>query len=110
MKASWDLNEILFNRDALAISNEEHHRSIARSQVLEELHLAYFERKRVVRMIAEVEIFNAQILRKGKPPPETQGALDLPSLKIHLEELEVRMDSLTGGAFSQIAQGASHER
>jgi hypothetical protein len=110
LKASWDLNELLFNRDAIAISTEERHRSIARSQVLEELHLAYFERKRLLQIIADAERLNAQQPRRAIQTPETQAFLDLPSLKIHLEELEARLDALTGGAFSKIAQGADHEK
>jgi hypothetical protein len=109
-KASWDLNELLFNRDTLAIATEEHHRSVARSQVLEELHLTYYERKRLLHLISEAERLPPIHPPKGMPPPESQNALDLASLKIHLEELEARLDALTGGAFTQFNSGDDNEK
>src|SRR4029453_512401 len=50
IRATWHLDELVFNRDALSISAENRYRSVIRSQTLEELHQAYFERKRLLLM------------------------------------------------------------
>ncbi len=88
VRATWDLGELVFNRDNLSISSESRSRTIVRNQVLDELHQAWFERKRL-------------LLNMSDSPS--------PTAKLKLEELEARLDSLTGGYFSQFNSGENHE-
>ncbi len=83
VKAYWDFNEMLFSRDELNISAEARHRLIMRSEILEELRETYFERKKI-------------LLRNSQ---KTSG--DYPMLlQFKLEELNAKLDALTGGKFS----------
>lgn len=85
VKATWALDELVFNKDSLDISAEARYRHVVRSQIIDELHMAYFERKR--------------LLVKTSP-------LLLPALsQLKLEELEAKLDSLTGGYFSKMKEG-----
>lgn len=85
VKATWDLNELVFNRDSLNISAENRYRVVVRGQILDELHQVYFERKRI-------------LLRKN------EGDFPINS-RLRLEELEAKLDSLTGGYFSKVIHG-----
>ncbi|MBL7684460.1 MAG: hypothetical protein JNK65_00280 [Deltaproteobacteria bacterium] len=91
VKAYWDLNELIFSKDTLAVSAEARYRTVMRSQIVEELHQAYFERKKILQKLSERGELNQGI------------AADLPpALQIRLEELEAKLDSLTGGFFSKM--------
>lgn len=86
VRATWSLDELIFNNNSLSISAEARYRSITRSQILDELHQAYFERKRILLKYAAFE----------EVPPVVQ---------LKLEELEAKLDTLTGGLFSRLAKG-----
>ncbi|MFO1518601.1 MAG: hypothetical protein U1F57_02885 [bacterium] len=93
VKAQWELSELVFSKDELAISSEARYRTILRSQIIEELQQTYFERKRILAKEAD-----------GK-------SADLPeAARLRLEELEARLDSLTGGFFSKTRQGDPNEK
>ncbi len=83
-RATWSFDKLAFSQDALAISSEARARTVIRSQILERLHKAYFERKKILL----------------KEAPKTLLEFS-PATKLHLEELDSTLDSLTGGAFSK---------
>jgi len=83
VKAYWDFNELLFSRDEINISVEARHRLIMRSEILEELRETYFERKKI-------------LLRN---PEKNRGDYPL-LLQFKLEELNAKLDAMTGGKFS----------
>lgn len=87
IRATWALDEVVFNKDSLSISSEARYRTLMRSQVLDELHQTYFERKKIL------------LREEGKKREELT-----PILQLQLEALEAKLDSLTGGYFSQTAQ------
>ncbi len=84
-KAYWELSELVFSKDQIAISSEARYRQLMRNQLLDELHQTYFERKKL-------------LLQVGDRPPEEWTA----STRIRMEELEAKLDSLTGGTFSKL--------
>lgn len=84
-KAYWDLNELVFSKNSLAIASEARYRQIIRSQLLEDLHQAYFERKKLL------------IQTRNKPTEEWTAGM-----RIRLEEIEAKLDAMTGGAFSKL--------
>jgi hypothetical protein len=90
--ATWALDELVFNRDSLNISAEARYRTLVRAQILDELHEAYFERKKL-------------LLTSEDPSVEVSPIL----LRLRLEELEAKLDSLTGGSFSKMMNGGGHE-
>lgn len=83
-RATWSLDELIFNKDSLSISSESRYRTLMRSQVLDELYQVYFERKKL-------------LLREGDKRREEFSS----TIQFRLEELEARLDSLTGGYFSK---------
>lgn len=87
VKASWDLSELVFNRNSLAIAAESRYQTVVRSQIIEELHQSYFERKKL--------LFK----------PENLSALQ----KLRLEELEAKLNALTGGIFSKLLESVKEE-
>ncbi len=89
VKAYWDFNELLFSKDELNISAEARHRIIMRSEILEELREAYFERKKL-------------LLRNEHKNPGDYPIL----LQFKLEELNAKLDALTGGKFSDSLQNS----
>lgn len=89
VKATWELDQIIFNRDALNISSENRYRVVVRAQILDELHQVYFERKRI-------------LLRGGEEKS--------PTTQLRLEELEAKLDSLTGGYFSKMKEEEKNEK
>lgn len=84
-KAYWELSELVFSKDQIAISSEARYRQLIRGQLLDELQQAYFERKKL-------------FIQMGNKPTEEWTA----GLRIRLEEIEAKLDSLTGGAFSKL--------
>lgn len=84
-RAYWDLNELVFSKDSLAISSEARYRQVVRNQVLDELQQAYFTRKKI-------------FTEMGNTPIAEWNA----GMRIRLEETEAKLDSLTGGAFSKM--------
>lgn len=93
IRATWALDEVVFNKDTLSISSEARYRNLMRSQVLDELHQTYFERKKIL------------LREEGKERKEFS-----PMIQLRLEELEARLDSLTGGYFSKINEGEENEK
>ena len=85
VKAYWELSELVFSKDQIAISSEARYRQVMRSQVLEELQQAYFERKKL-------------FIQMGDKATEEWTA----GMRIRLEEIEAKLDSLTGGSFSKM--------
>ncbi len=86
-RATWSLDELIFNKDSLSISSESRYRTVMRSQVLDELYQIYFERKKL-------------LLREGEKKREEFSS----STQLRLEELEAKLDSLTGGYFSKTTE------
>ena len=84
-KAYWDLNELVFSKDSLSVASEARYRQMVRNQVLDELQQAFFDRKRL-------------FMQMGNTPSSEWNA----GMRIRLEETEAKLDSLTGGRFSQL--------
>ena len=87
VKAVWYLDQLLFSRDHLDISQEARYLSAERERVLAQVREAYFKRQYVLK---EMEMLK----RAGES-----------RLKLELKELEVAeataaLDNLTGGWFS----------
>lgn len=85
VKALWQLNELIFNRDSLAASNERRDWIRERSRTLLEVTEAYYTRKRLLK---ELNI-------KGEPPMIRDKKKDL------LDQMGATLDAYTGGWFSQ---------
>ncbi len=92
IKAYWDLNELIFSKDTLAISSEARYRQLLQSQILDELHQNFFERKRL-------------LTKEGNKNLDEMS----PNNRLRLEELEAKLDSITGGYFSK-TKGENHEK
>ncbi|MBF0491873.1 MAG: hypothetical protein HQM15_03750 [Deltaproteobacteria bacterium] len=82
VKAYWDLNELIFNHDELAVSAEARSRKLVTTQIIDELHQAYFERKKIL----------------SQHPDKKRDEFPA-SLQLRLEELEAKLDNLTDGEF-----------
>ncbi|MDO8644405.1 MAG: hypothetical protein Q7S00_05510 [bacterium] len=78
IKAVWSLNELVFNRDLLAVGVEQRNWSRERSLVASEVAQIYFERRKL------------QML--GGPTAEE---------RLKVKEYAARLDALTGGWFSR---------
>ncbi len=84
VKAIWALDELLFNRDQLAVSQEARDLWLVRSRFLQELHRAYYEIK-------------SQLLQMQQSPSLTVDPLQ----QIRLEQLADQLNSMTGGEFKR---------
>ena len=84
VKAIWYLDQLVFNQDMLLISREARDHYLIRQKVLQELHGAYFELKSLLVSI------------------EGMGLVPDPMTQIKMEQLAARLDSLTGGRFSEL--------
>lgn len=84
VKAIWYLDQLVFSQDMLLISRESRDHYLIRQKVLQELHGAYFELKSLLVNINGMGLV---------PDPMTQ---------IKIEQLTARLDSLTGGRFSEL--------
>lgn len=84
-KAYWELSELVFSKDQIGIASEARYRQLVRNQVLDELQQAYFDRKKLILQMDH------------KPLNEWTAGM-----RIRLEETEAKLDSLTGGKFSQL--------
>ncbi len=82
VKAYWDLNELIFNHDELSVSAEARSRKLVNNQIIDDLHQAYFERKKILSQ-------HPQLKREELSK----------TLQFRLEELEAKIDSLTDGEF-----------
>ncbi len=85
VKALWQLNELIFNRDSLAASNEKRDWIRERTRTLQEVTEAYYTRKRLLR---ELKI-------RGESPGIQDRKKDL------LDQTNATLDAYTGGWFSQ---------
>jgi hypothetical protein len=89
-RGEWQLNELVFSPDELAVLRESRLTAKERQKLLQTVTRTYFERRR-----AQVDLLTA-------PPADAKGRA-LAELKI--AELTAELDSLTGGAFSRMASG-----
>lgn len=86
VKAVWYLDQLLFSRDHLDISQEARYLSLERERILSEVRKYYFQRERGLKMLL--------LLEKQRAP----------SLEREIKELEIAesvagLDNLTGGWF-----------
>ncbi len=85
VKAIWALDELLFNANELDVSREARDLMLVRNRLLEELHRVYYDLK-------------AQLLRLQLEPELTQDPFE----KLKTDQLSDRLNSLTGGAITQL--------
>lgn len=85
VKAVWALDELLFNRDQLDISREARDLLFVRNKLVEELQQSYYDLK---ALLIQLQL---------QPEPN----LD-PLTYIKFERLVDKLDSLTGGEFTQM--------
>jgi hypothetical protein len=95
VRAVWSLNELIFNRDLLNISRESLVIMRERNSLLDSVNKHYFERKKLIAEIGELE----ERQKKGKPPPKLKNELFI--RKIALDKSTAALDALTGGWYSQ---------
>lgn len=86
VKATWYLDELLFNRDDLAISSESRAQISARKELLGEITDNYFQLKQLVSIY----------VAKQKTSEKLKG-----NLRLEIGRLTGRLDAATGGWFSQ---------
>ncbi len=94
VRAVWSLNELLFNRDLLDISRQSLIIMRERNNLLEAVNKHYFDRKRLIAEIRELE----KMKTKGKLTQKLKSELFIK--KIAVEKATAALDGLTGGWFS----------
>lgn len=85
VKAVWYLNELLFNRDTLAVSSEKRDWMRERNRILQEVSEAFFTRHRLLKE-----------LKSKSDPIELRE-----KKKMVLDQVNGTLDALTGGWFSK---------
>ena len=85
VKAIWFLNELIFNRDSLAASNEQRDWMRERNRILQEVTEAYFTRKRLI----------AELKNKREPLEVREKKKQL------MDQMSAVIDADTGGWFSE---------
>lgn len=88
VKAYWYLDQLVFNRDMLAVSSERRDWVRERNRVLQQVTEAYFARKRLM----------AELKKNSDPPPVREKK------KLLLDQAIAVLDADTGGWFSQSLQ------
>lgn len=88
VRAVWRLDELLFNRDSLAVSSERRDWIRERNRVLQEVTEAYFTRRRL-----------RQELPRPNDPWEVRE-----KKKLILDQASAALDACTGGWFSREIQ------
>jgi hypothetical protein len=89
VKATWDLSELIFNRDEMNVSTVARGWVRERNMLLNDVELTYFERR---------ELFHA--LTRSQFPEKRHA------FRMQLERLTGHLDGLTGGWFSRQCGGA----
>ncbi len=84
VKAVWMLNELIFNRDSLAASNERRDWIREKNRALQEVTEAYFTRRRLI-----------DELKSRKEPLEVRE-----KRKLLLDQMNAMIDAYTNGWFS----------
>ncbi|MFH1874024.1 MAG: hypothetical protein ABH859_02435 [Pseudomonadota bacterium] len=95
VRAVWSLNELLFSRDSLAVSQQALKIMRERNLLLEIVNKHYYERKKLLGEIAILSQANQQ--QKNNPKLKHQLFLK----QITFEQETANLDALTGGWFSQ---------
>ncbi len=95
VRAVWSLNELIFNRDSLAVSQQKLKIMRERNLLLEIVNKHYYERKKLLGEIAILQ--EALIKQKTNAKLKHQFFLK----KIAVEKETASLDGLTGGWFSQ---------
>lgn len=90
-RASWNLDELVFNRNELSVYRELKRLVELRTDILKEVTKLYYERRRL-----QVDL----ILRAPK------SLLAMVRRKLRLQELSADLDALTGGFFSRRLKSA----
>ncbi|QQR79819.1 MAG: hypothetical protein IPJ69_10800 [Deltaproteobacteria bacterium] len=85
IKAVWYLNELVFNKDSLAVSSEKRDWMRERNRVLQDVSEAFFTHKRLVKE-----------LKSKSDPLEIRE-----KKKFMLDQVNGTLDALTGGWFSK---------
>ena len=90
VKALWSLDQLVFNRDTLAVSVEKRHWMLERNRILQQVTEAYFTRRRLIQ----------ELKRRGDPLAIREKK------KLLLDHSTAVIDADTGGWFSEkISQG-----
>lgn len=95
VRLTWDLGDIIWNRDQTAIDVRSRLMVRLRMQILEEVNRLYFERERLINSFTD-EVFVS----------EESFALK----KLKIAELDGYLDALTGGAFSRSVASMNRHR
>jgi len=91
IRAIWAFDELLFNRDQIAISREARDLFFVRSKLLEELRETYYDLK---ALLLEVQL-----------RPNSKG----PYQSLRIDNLSDKLNSLTGGQFKNLLQLQNQE-
>jgi len=94
VKAVWALNELIFSRDSLNVSREALNVMRERNTLLDAVNKHYFERKKLIGEISELE---AQKVPKPLLPKKDH---ELFVRRLALEKEAAALDALTGGWFT----------
>jgi len=95
VRAVWSLNELLFSRDSLAVSQQTLKIMRERNLLLEIVNKHYYERK---KLLGEITILS-QANQQQKNNPKLKHQLFLK--QIAFEQETANLDALTGGWFSK---------
>lgn len=85
-RVRWDLNELIMSSEQIRVIAQAEDMVKLRDKLLEEATRIYFDRRRL-----QVELLLT-------PPPDVKGRMEA---EVQLLELTARLDSLTGGRFSE---------
>lgn len=91
IRAIWAFDELLFNRDQIAVSREARDLFFVRSKLLEELRETYYELK--------------ALLLEAQLSPDSKG----PYQRLKIENLSDKLNSLCGGQFKKLLQLQNQE-
>ncbi|OGQ06197.1 MAG: hypothetical protein A2W61_02465 [Deltaproteobacteria bacterium RIFCSPLOWO2_01_44_7] len=93
VKAVWYLDQLLFSKDDLEISQEARELARERERLLSQVRQFYFKRERGLKELA--------LLKKSRVLPT-----DIELKKLEIAEATAALDNLTGGWFSSAMVGA----
>lgn len=93
VKAYWSLDQLVFNRDMLAVSAQKREWVRERGQVLQQVTEAYFTRQRLI----------AELKKRSDPPPIREKK------KLQLDQATAVIDAHTGGWFSESLSHATQQ-
>ena len=94
VKAVWALNELIFSRDSLLVSREAINIMRERNSLLDQVNKHYFERKKLIGEISQLEAMKVPKSLQAKKEHE------LFVKRLAVEKATAELDGLTGGWFT----------